>query len=163
LLDFVNSQAHGSISYAALPVLKEVGSGEEFGLVNSAFTSSFNGLLEIKQEGDEAEGNLLVDMLPIEPEFDTKAPANILDLSAAAFTISPDRSISPMDAPASITCTAAATASNTMSSVSAGKRKATFEEDYVPESNSVGATSKRVRVESPTVESSVSLSELTKE
>jgi hypothetical protein len=157
----VNSQAHGSVAYAALPVLKEVGSGEEFGLVNSAFTSSFNGLLEIKQEGDEAEGNLLVDMLPIEPEFDTKAPANILDLSAAAFTISPDQSISPMDAPASIT--AAATASNTISSVSAGKRKATFEEDYVPESDSVGATSKRVRVESPTVESPVSLSELTKE
>jgi hypothetical protein len=157
----MNSQAHTSVKYAALPVLKEVRSGEEFGLVKSDFTSSFNGLLEIKQEGDEAEENLLADMLPpIELESDTKASANVLDLDAAPLTISPDRSISPIDAPPSTT--AAATASNATSSVSAGKRKATFEEDYIPESDSVGATSKRVRVECLAVESLVSLSELAK-
>jgi hypothetical protein len=43
-----------------------------------------------------------------------------------------------------------------------GQLLSTFEEGYIPEFDLVGATSKRVHVESPTVESLVSLSELTK-
>jgi hypothetical protein len=48
--------------------------------------------------------------------------------------------------------------------VSAGKRKAIFEEDGIPEFDAGTRTaSKGVRVESPTVESSASSSELAKE
>jgi hypothetical protein len=102
--------------FLMLPLLQEVASGKKFGLVASNYTSSFKGLLEIKLDNDE-EG--LLDMLP-PSEVDIKPPTDTTNLrlnTTHLITLSPNRSVSPIDM--SICSPDAAAIA---SSVAAGKR-----------------------------------------
>lgn len=121
-----------------LPVLQEVKSEEQFGLVTSDYTVSFQGLLEIKQEDP------LDDLLEHLDDTDTgdltpNINPTLLDISANA---SSSRDIVLTPGPSSTGAD--------LSLVSSGKRKTPCA-DHLEEPQADATVSKKVRVQSPSV------------
>lgn len=99
----------------ALPELQVVDSGERFGLVVSEFTSSFKGLLEIKEE-DTPEDEVL-DQLA-ENEVDAEEILRTLNIDPALINIAQTRETPPALGPSTSSTPAIAQINNSESETS---------------------------------------------
>lgn len=72
-------KGHGSRTLGLLPVLVQIDSGEKFGVVVSEFTTSFMGLLEVKEEVKDET----LSLLPEESEFDVETMMSNLNIDPA--------------------------------------------------------------------------------